>query len=125
MNVDAAGHERRTGGRFRRYVAPTFLVATICAAVLFRDRVVAHFAFFPSRGRPSTLDGFGTHVEPVRLRTEDGVELACYVVGDAACDRAILLLHGNAGHAGAADPGGRGTGVAQSAGPRARVPRLR
>ena len=55
------------------------------------------FVFYPARRVAETPDRIGRRWEPVRLRTDDGVELGAWWVPALHARGAAVLCHGNAG----------------------------
>lgn len=78
--------------------AAVVLVAGLALGAFMRGSLVESVVFQPTRGGepPASL---GMPVEERFLRTEDGVRLHAYFLPSPGASRALLFLHGNAGHA--------------------------
>lgn len=81
--------------RIGRWVLLGFALGpTACASFL-----VNQFVFQPVRLPDESSPRSDPRVEEVRFESDDGVELHSLFIRSPGADRAILFLHGNAGHA--------------------------
>ena len=78
-----------------RFLVCVTLAAGIAMAPAF---LIDQFIYFPEKHHDSRPEDFGLPSEDVEIRTEDGVKLHAWWIGDPSLRCTVLFFHGNAGN---------------------------